>query len=539
MQSPNNGENQEYTVHTPTARDLIAMIFRRRRIMALSFSGIILGTILLLIFQPNRYSSEMKILVKRGRMDPIVTAEASATPQTDSAVTEEDLNSEMELIKSRDLLEKVVVACGLQNRGSLWSDLFRESAKPATAAQSGAVAPGNSPANQNAIGQDDRVKVAKAVNRLAEKLNIEVVKKTHLISVDYDSTDPRLAAQVLNSVSNFYLDKHVTVHSTGGAYDFFQKASERYGQGLAEAEAHLMDFEHSSSVVSAQAEATLALQKYNEFDATLKQTQAAIAETQRRIDTLEGQQQALPERITTQVRKSDDAVLLSQLQSNLLTLELKRTELLQKFEPTYRPVLELDAQIAQSREAIAKAEKDPLKDETTDQNPAHEWAREELAKAKADLAGLQARAAATAVAAKTYQDRARELGQMEVTQDDLIRNVKLTEDNYLLYVRKEEESRISDALDRGKILNVVVAEAPTVPALPSNKRPLTFLLGLLLATMTSLALVFGSEYFDQTFRTPDEVTNVLNLPVLAAMPQNTKSKKAAAGGNYGTLGLEK
>lgn len=299
-----------------------------------------------------------------------------------------------------------------------------------------------------------------------------------------------------------------------------------------------MDFEHGSSVVSAQAESTLALQKYNEFDGTLKQTQAAISETQKRIDILEAQQLSLPERITTQVRKSDDAFLLSQLQSSLLTLELKRTELLQKFEPTYRPVLELDAQIAQSREAIAKAEKDPLRDETTDQNPTQAWAREELAKAKADLAGLQARAAATAVAAKAYQDRARELGQMQVTQDDLVRNVKMTEDNYLLYVRKEEESRISEALDRGKILNVVVAEEPSVPALPSNKRPLTLFIGVLLATIVSLGLVFGSEYLDQTFRTPDEVANVLNIPVLAAMPQNTKVKKTA-GDKYGTLGLER
>ncbi len=536
MQPPISGENQEFTVHSPTARDLIAMMFRRRRLMALSFFGILLGTILLVILQPNRYSSEMKILVKTGRMDPIVTPEPTAAPQFDPVVTEEQLNSEMELIKSRDLLEKVVLACNLQKtKGPLWSQIFGAPAKRGNANQSAAT---QTALNQAAPSQNDQIAIEKAVNKLAKTLDVEVVKKTDLILVGYDSTDPHQAAQVLSSVANLYLDKHVTVHRPGGTYDFFQKASERYGQGLAAAEARLMDFEHGSSVVSAQAESTLALQKYNEFDGTLKQTQAAISETQKRIDILEAQQLSLPERITTQVRKSDDAFLLSQLQSSLLTLELKRTELLQKFEPTYRPVLELDAQIAQSREAIAKAEKDPLRDETTDQNPTQAWAREELAKAKADLAGLQARAAATAVAAKAYQDRARELGQMQVTQDDLVRNVKMTEDNYLLYVRKEEESRISEALDRGKILNVVVAEEPSVPALPSNKRPLTLFIGVLLATIVSLGLVFGSEYLDQTFRTPDEVANVLNIPVLAAMPQNTKVKKTA-GDKYGTLGLER
>jgi len=524
MEQPNGSDYQEYSAHSPspTARDLIAMVFRRRRLMALSFFGILLGTVLVAVFAPNQYDAEMKILVKRGRMDPVVTPEATTMLPFDPVVTEEELNSEMELVKSRDLLEKVVLACGLENKGrSFLASILHSSAKSAGS-------------NQN-----DPLAVARAVNKLSKTLNVEVVKKTHLISVDYNSTDPQLAAQVLNSVANSYLDKHVTVHRPGGTFDFFQKASERYGQGLADAEARLMDFEHGSSVVSAQAEATLALQKYTEFDGSLKQTQAAIAESEKRIAMLEQQQDTLPERITTQVRKSDDAFLLSQLQSSLLTLELKRTELLQKFEPTYRPVLELDAQIAQSREAIAKAEQDPLRDETTDRNPTHEWAREELAKAKADLAGLQARAAATAVAARAYQDQARSLGQLQVTQDDLIRNVKLTEDNYLLYVRKEEESRISDALDRGKILNVVIADAPTVPALPSNKRGLTLILGLLLATITSLGLVFGSEYLDQTFRTPDEVANVLNIPVLAAMPQNAKGKRANVSEKYGTLGLER
>jgi hypothetical protein len=43
---------------------------------------------------------------------------------------------------------------------------------------------------------------------------------------------------------------------------------------------------------------------------------------------------------------------------------------------------------------------------------------------------------------------------------------------------------------------------------------------LLLATLTSLGLAFGSEYLNTTFRTPEEVVSFLNIPVLAAMPQN-------------------
>jgi len=41
--------------------------------------------------------------------------------------------------------------------------------------------------------------------------------------------------------------------------------------------------------------------------------------------------------------------------------------------------------------------------------------------------------------------------------------------DYLLYLHKQEEARISDALDRQRISNVVVAEAATVPFKPQAR----------------------------------------------------------------------
>src|SRR5205823_1627688 len=99
--------------------------------------------------------------------------------------------------------------------------------------------------------------------------------------------------------------------------------------------------------------------------------------------------------------------------------EQKRTELLGKFEPTYRPVRELDAQIAQTRAALTSAEKSKLHDETTDRDPTYEWAREELAKTKADLEGLQARAKATVLNVRWYQENARSLDQKGIIQESL------------------------------------------------------------------------------------------------------------------------
>jgi uncharacterized protein involved in exopolysaccharide biosynthesis len=494
-------------VRSPTVRDLVTIAFRHRRLMMISFLGILLGSILAAVLQPSRYEAVMKILVKRERVDPVVTSEVAALPQFALQVTEEERNSEVELLKSRDLLEKVVLACNLQQqRGSEGSRVLA-----AISARTGART------------QEKDSQVARAVRSLQQQLKVEVVTKTDLIAVNYNSPDPELAARVLTALANLYLEKHLEVHRPPGAFDFFQQETQQYRNGLTDAEARLVDFTHGGAVVSAKLEKEVALQKLAEFDATLHQTQAAIAETQQRIHVLQEQTASIPTRMVTQVRNTDDAMLLSQLRANLLTLELKRTELLGKFEPSYRLVQEVEAQIAQTRAALAVAEKSQLHEETTDRDPTHEWAREELAKAKADLAGLQARAQATALTVRSYQANARSLEQNEVIQDDLIRTVKATEENYMLYRRKEEEARISDALDRRRIINVAIAEAATVPSLPSNRRSLTVLVGLLLATLTSVGLAFVSEYLDPTFRTPDEVSSFLNIPVLATMPQNGKN----------------
>lgn len=507
MEELNLSDQNGNGVRSPTPRDLLAIAFRHRRLMVLSFLGILLGAILAAVLQPSRYEAGMKILVKRERVDPVVTSEASALPQFALGVTEEELNSEVELLKSRDLLQKVVLACGLQHRsGSAWSR-----ALAAISLHTGARTP------------ESDARTATAVRTLDRELRVEVLNKTNLIAVNYDSRDPELAARVLTALGDLYLEKHVTVHRPPGAFDFFQQETQQYRKGLTDAEARLVDFTHGGTVVSAQLEKEVALQKLAEFDATLRQTEAAIAETEQRIGILQKQAVSIPTRMVTQVRNADDATLLSQLRSNLLTLELKRTELLEKFEPTYRPVQEVEAEIAQTRAALAVAEKSQLHEETTDRDPTYEWVMEELARAKADFAGLQARAKATALTVRSYQQNARSLEQKEIVQNDLIRTVKATEENYLLYHRKEEEARISDALDRRRILNVAIAEAAFVPPLPSNHRLLMVLIGLLLATLTSVGLAFGSEYVDPTFRTPDEVRSFLNIPVLATMPQNGKN----------------
>jgi uncharacterized protein involved in exopolysaccharide biosynthesis len=143
------------------------------------------------------------------------------------------------------------------------------------------------------------------------------------------------------------------------------------------------------------------------------------------------------------------------------------------------------------------------------------WINSELAKARAELAGLQARAAAMGVIVQGYGTKAQVFEKEAITENDVQRTAKTAEENYLLYARKAEEARISEA---SAILDVGIAEPATAPLLPSRSRFRYLLVGCVLALVGSVSLVFAAELLDSSYRTPDEVTSSLRLPVFAAVP---------------------
>lgn len=478
-------------------RDLLAIGFRRKRTAALCFFGILTGAILAAVLQPTEYRATTKFLVDRERMDPIVSPEQNAPMSIHDEVTEEELNSEVGLLEADDVLRQVVAACGLDQRKSFSEYIFG----PAT--------------------RDKRT--AKAVARLASDLKIEAEKKSHLIDVSYTSDDPQLAARVLSTLGDAYIQKHVAVHTPPGQVQFFDEETERYKKDLSSAEAQLKTFSEQQDGVAPQLTRDITLQKLSEFRSSLQQTRADLAGTDQRIKTLEKQAGITPERLTTSMRQQDDYQVLQGLKNTLMTLELKRTELLTKYQPTYPLVQEVDKQLADTQASIAAEEAKPIKEETTDRNPTYSWINEELAKAKAEHSALEARATAQQAIVATYETQARDLEQKGLVEQDLLRNIKTDEESYLLYLRKREQARMTEALDRTHIVNVVVAEPPAVPTLPSNSRLLVFLLGMFIAASVAVGAVVIQERFDPSFRTPTEVSTELNIPVLAAVPQSFES----------------
>ena len=94
------------------------------------------------------------------------------------------------------------------------------------------------------------------------------------------------------------------------------------------------------------------------------------------------------------------------------------------------------------------------------------------------------------------------------------------QENYRLYLKKFEESRISNAMDAEKIANVSVLERAIPPLKPvSPKVRLNLALGVFLGMFGGLFLAFFMEYLDDSLDRPEDVEQHLKLPVLVSIPE--------------------
>lgn len=482
----------------PTLRDMVAPLFRRKRAMALTFCGVMLGTVVAAFILNNTHKATMEILVNGQRLDPTVTPQSTQGQASAPAVTDYDIGSEVELLKSADLLQGVVLANHLQDieRKSFSSTHLHPRA-------------------------DDAWFIARATEKLHSKLDISPVSKSNLIEIDYKSSDPQLAYNILQTLGRLYLAKHNAVHRPEGAYTFFASETAKYQQALLDSEARLADFTKTTGITAPDVQRTEMAQQVVNSVAALEAAQQTIAADQSRIEDEKARMKTTPDRSLAQETTDSAQALMQQLQAGLWSAELKKTQVLMKYEPSYPLAQETEQEIAQTQSAIVNAAKQQYVNRTTDRDTTYELMREDVAKTQGDLAFHRATAGAIESTIHKLRMQMLELDQETMKQADLTREVNANQANYLLYLSKREQERTSDALDEKRISNVSIAVPPVVPILPWIGPTLVMCCGMVLAVFISAGSAFAAEYLNPSLRTPAEVLDILRIPVLASVPKQT------------------
>src|SRR5262249_47682325 len=108
---------------TPTPRDVAAVLFRHKKLLVTTFLLLFAGCFLYALLLPS-YKAEMKILIGRGRIDPALTPTQTSSPLFEhDEISEQEMNSEVELLHGGDILRRVVIETGLADKSSWFSKL--------------------------------------------------------------------------------------------------------------------------------------------------------------------------------------------------------------------------------------------------------------------------------------------------------------------------------------------------------------------------------------------------------------------------------
>lgn len=279
-------------------RELWEILQRNRWAAVAGFAAVFVPALLWVLLAPPLYEAELRILVQRERAEGAVSSAAGP-------VSVQEVSSEIELLRSRELLEQVAQRQGL------------------VAAAGGSQA-----------------ELERAVRRLAGDLEVGAVSNTNVIALRYAGRQPKQAAEVLNGLAALYLDKRAALERHGEALQFFQEQAGYHGGELEQAQQQMGEFSNSNQVSLLQEQKAGALRRIEELETELAAVSGEIQSSRRRLEQLRQQGEKLPATVKTASRSARNQTLIEKLKSLLVELENQRTELLTRYEPGYRLVVD-------------------------------------------------------------------------------------------------------------------------------------------------------------------------------------------------------
>lgn len=469
-------------------RPIVESAFRYRRLWLMVAMSVALMAVLYVVLIPRQYRSEMDILVQNKRGDYQITPERANNTVTVNEVTEEQINSEIQLLLSRSLANVVV--------DPQWNSASATSMTPAQ------------------LKAHD-----KAIEYFKKHLSAEMVRKSNVIHVTYTASDPQTATQTLNRLLTAFLAKQREIAQPPGTSQFFASEAARYKNELDQAQQELAQYQQKQGIVSLPDTEQTVDREINDAQTELRSTDAQISEVSQRLGVQTSQLRSIPTRQTTTERTLPNEYSVERLNTMLVEFQNQRTSLLAKFTPTDRLVQEIDKQIADTRTQLNRAKQMTSQEHSSDVNPVWQEVSGSIIRNEADRQALKARRAALAGQISKLQGDLSDVEGSTVAYTTLRQKVTDLQNNYQLYTQKRDEAQIADAMNESRLLNVAVAQNPTFSITPFRPKPLiTLVLGSFTAVFLASFMIFFAETGRRTIAYPRDLDLLSAQPLLATVP---------------------
>lgn len=456
---------------------------------AISFGLVLLVACIL----PSQYKSVMQILVRNERIDPVVSLNDQTTGLMYlDEISEERVNTETALLTSNTVLRDVVRICHLADT-----------------------------VHGKQLTADRRAEVA--LNNLQHGISVKPMRKSNIIEVSYESTNPDTPALVLSTLADLYIKAHVSLYSAPGSSSVFRQLAADYAQKLRSAQHDLVNFEQSHNIVALPKEKELMLSRLTEAQRLLIDTHTSQREAEQQAASLNSSLSSLPANLVLQRRDSPNQYSVEHLNTLLVDLRNARAQRAMRYQPDDRQLQELDTQIAQTQTALEAAKRAAAQEVTTGSNPSQVAAEQEWIHTSAQAAGSRAGTAVLLAEIRDTRARMAALDQESADYQALEEQVKQMDGLSIMYRTKAEESTANEVLDRQRIANVAIAEQPFRSSVPSSpKRKLIAILGFGWSLLLGVGTLFCLKHADRIITETDQLQRSLPAPVLATLPVGTE-----------------
>ena len=221
-------------------RDIVIFLFKWKKSLIGYFLLVIALSVLLVYVIPQKYDAVATILIESNRA-PVMRADVAYGAEQTSV-----LNSEVAIIRSN-----VVFAATADKIGALYAE--KVDANDVEEADGFALVVMEW---FNAIGQwaidvglrEHTTAREDLISSLVDGLKVAPQPNSNVIAISYKSDNPEMAAEIVNTITENYIQQHLRIFSSGGTSELYRLQIERLEKELKQHRKKLADYKREKSV---------------------------------------------------------------------------------------------------------------------------------------------------------------------------------------------------------------------------------------------------------------------------------------------------
>ncbi len=352
--------------------------------------------------------------------------------------------------------------------------------------------------------------VLDAENQLAKRpvelkflanLTISPAKRSNIVRIYYESTEPELATTIVNALAENYIKMNLESRgdSTIYAKEFLNEQLAITRSKLQKSEVELVAYAKKKNIINTDDNQSI-------ISSELLALSQAYTEARTKLITAESEYRQ-KNKISGAIRQMDNSVVQN-LKEKKATLETKYTELIQIYKPAYPVMKEIKNQISAIDKQIRKEVSTINVSSSNELQGSYLAAKENAAKLKIQLSKKKAEIMRLRDKSIGYMSLKREVDTNRELYDGLLQRVK--------------EVGVAGGVVTNNISFLDPAFVPFQKYKPNTSRNLA--IGLLLGLMMGVGMAFLIENMDETVKTVEDVETLTNLPVIGFFPF-TKTKR--------------